>query len=80
MVDQFGRWTEEEDYLAYPEEKLCDYDRMAIWIRSEGYEPRTSMENLISMIFAHYNEEFSIEGCIEFVELSGGLQEFDYEV
>lgn len=87
MVDFFGRWTEEKDYSTYPKEKWCDYDHMAVWIRSWGYIPQTSMENLISMIFAHYeacsyddNETFSIEGCIEFVENSGGIREFDYEV
>ena len=86
MVDFFGRWTEEKDYSTYPKEKWCDYDHMTVWIRSKGYEPQTSMENLITMIFAHYdsflydyNETFSIEGCIEFVEENGGIREFDYE-
>lgn len=87
MVDQFGRWTEEKDYATYPEEKWCTYDHMAVWIRSEGYEPKTTMENLIAMMFLHYygecdeqDEEFSVEGCIQFVEESGGIREFDYEV
>lgn len=57
MVDTFGRWYEEEDYSTYPEEKWCDYDTMAAWIREHGYEPETSMENLINMIFAHYECE-----------------------
>lgn len=57
MVDTLGRWTEEPDYSTYPEEKMCDYDRMAIWIRKQGYEPETSMENIISMIFSYYEEE-----------------------
>lgn len=87
MVDQFGRWTEEKDYSTYPEEKWCDYDSMAVWIRSKGYEPQTSMENLITMMFLHYDgeceeydKEFSVEGCIQFVEETGGIREFDYEV
>lgn len=57
MVDTYGRWYEEEDYSTYPEEKWCDYDTMAAWIREHGYEPKTSMENLIDMIFAHYECE-----------------------
>ncbi|RHE72434.1 hypothetical protein DW722_07255 [Mediterraneibacter gnavus] len=57
MVDTYGRWHEEEDYSTYPEEKWCDYDTMAAWIREHGYEPKTSMENLINMIFAHYECE-----------------------
>lgn len=57
MVDTYGRWTEEKDYSTYPEEKMCDYDKMAVWIRGRGYEPKTSMENLITMIFIYYEEE-----------------------
>ena len=57
MVDTYGRWTEEKDYSTYPEEKMCDYDKMAVWIRGRGYEPETSMENLITMIFCYYEEE-----------------------
>lgn len=97
MVDYFGKWTEEKDYTNYPEEKMCDYDHMAIWIREKGYEPKTSMENLITMIFLRFDcpdnfgeydeetgfggfgEEFTIEGCKQYVEASGGLAEFDYE-
>lgn len=52
MVDQWtGKWTEEKDYSTYPKEKWCDYDYMAAWIRERNYEPKTSMENLITNIF-----------------------------
>lgn len=91
MVDWFGRWTEEKDYNRYPKEKWCDYDYMAVWIRECKYNPKTSMENLITMIFAHYesalddeqyynegNYEFNIDCCKEFVMMSGGFAEFDY--
>lgn len=54
MVDTYGRWTEEKDYSTYPKEKWCDYDYMAAWIRKQGYEPKTDMENLITMIFSYY--------------------------
>lgn len=57
MVDTYGRWTEENDYSTYPKGKLCDYDYMAIWIRKHGYEPKTDMENLITMILLHYEGE-----------------------
>lgn len=57
MVDTYGRWTEEKDYSTYPKEKWCDYDYMAVWIREQNYIPKTSMENLISMIFTHYEQE-----------------------
>lgn len=90
MVDTWGRWTEEKDYSTYPKEKWCDYDHMAVFIREQGYEPETTMENLISMMFAHYevalqdeeyyNEgeiEFTIDGCKEYV-LESGISEFDY--
>ncbi len=57
MVDTYGRWTEETDYSIYPQYKWCDYDYMAVWIRSKNYTPKTTMENLIEMIFAHYDSE-----------------------
>ena len=57
----------------------------------QKYKIKTTMENLITMVFAHYesaledeqyyNEgeyEFTIDGCKEFVESCGGLEEFDY--
>jgi hypothetical protein len=85
MVDWFGRWHE-EDYSTYPKEKWCDYDHMANWIREKEYEPKTGMENLIDMIFLHYegeceenDKEFNVEDCIEYVMASGGLDMFDYE-
>lgn len=90
MVDWYGRWYEEEDYANYPKEKWCDYDHMAVWIRETGYQIKTTMENLITIIFLHfdseiednndYGMEFSIEGCKQYVENSGGLKEFDYEL
>lgn len=90
MVDTYGRWTEEKDYSTYPEEKMCDYDKMAVWIRGRGYEPETSMENLITMIFIYFDEEINqsesdyhgffdyIEACQAYVEDSDGFAGFDY--
>lgn len=57
MVDTYGRWTEEKDYSTYPKEKWCDYDYMTAWIREQGYEPKTDMENLITMILLYYEGE-----------------------
>jgi hypothetical protein len=87
MVDWFGRWHEEKDYSTYPEEKWCDYDHMANWIRKQGYEPKNNtMEQLIDMIFLHYegecedeDKEFNVEDCMEYVRNSGGIEMFDYE-
>lgn len=90
MVDPFGKWYEEEDYTKYPVEKWCDYDHMAFWIRNTGYQIKTTMENLITMILLHfygelddginYGTEFTIKGCKQYVEDSNGLAEFDYYV
>lgn len=60
MVDTYGRWTEEKDYSTYPKEKWCDYDYMAAWIREQGYEPKTDMENLITMIFHTMKKKLEI--------------------
>ena len=97
MVDQWtGKWTEEKDYNTYPKEKWCDYDYMAAWIREQKYEPKTSMENLITMIFLFYDSEVEEESSdyntkngnfdgtyIEAVQAyayDNGLCEFDYEL
>lgn len=86
MVDWFGRWREEDDYSKYPKDKWCDYDYMAVWIREQGYEPKITMNNLIDMIFLHYegeceemDKEFSVADCMEYVMESGGIAMFDYE-
>ena len=50
MVDLYGRWIPEPDYNTYPKEDWCDYDCMATWIREEGYEVETSLENLIDIM------------------------------
>ena len=69
MVDNMGRWHENEDYSKFPEKEWCDYDYMAAWIRSTGYKPKTSMKNLIEMIFAYYDmEEFHMNGAYYAVE------------
>lgn len=87
MVDWYGRWREEKDYTTYPDELWTDCDYMAVWIRGKGYDPKTSMENLIDLIFLHYQgeceeegKEFNIEDCIEYVMNSGGIEMFDYAV
>lgn len=59
MVNNLGQWIEETDYSKFPKEKWCDYDYMADWIRSSGYKPKTSMENLIDIIFYHYEQEIA---------------------
>lgn len=71
MVDTYGRWTEEKDYSTYPKEQWCDYDYVAAWIRSAGYEIKTTMENLVTMIFLHY------DGALE--ETETGYYEVPYE-
>ena len=89
MVDTYGRWTEEKDYNTYPKERWCMYDYMADAIRKTKYEIKTSMENLIDMIFLHAEcniecgEEINMDDVVdimEWVNESGGLKEFDYTV
>lgn len=50
-----------KDYSKCPKEKWCDYDYMAVWIREQKYEPKTSMENLIEMIFGYYFENDDVK-------------------
>lgn len=82
MVNNCGQWIYEPNT---PEEEKCDYDLMAEYIIAQGYEPETDLENLITMIFSHYDfeleetgENFTMEGCIEYINNTGSLSDFDY--
>lgn len=89
MVNQWtGEWAEEKDYSTYSKEKWCIYDYLANEIRKTGYEIKTTMENLITMILL--NVDNSIEDGTDIVKDNptdimywvmeqGGLREFDYE-
>ena len=85
MVNTYGQWTAEQDYTTYPPEKWCDYDRAANYIRNvQHYEPKTDMENLITMLFLHGEGEiFDDMGCLnerqmeDYIE-GTGISEFDY--
>lgn len=93
MVNNCGIWIYEVDT---PEKYQCDCDRIAAWIVDSGYEPETSIENLVHMILLYfdccdnygeydpetgcggYGDFFTLEGCKQYVEDSGGFNEFDY--
>ncbi len=85
MVDVYGIWTEEKDYRTYPQEKWCDYDIAANYIRNDlNYKPETTMENLITMIFLHAgNEILDDMGCLNEYLLrdflwDNSVESFDY--
>lgn len=95
MVDGWtGKWYPEEDYSKYPKEKWCDYDKLCNAIRNDGYDPKTDMENLITMCFLHFDNCLEFENdcakdylkmyddygdaCVEFIKEDGGWEEFDY--
>ena len=88
MVDPYGNWTYDP---TEPESRWNDMDRVAHWIESQGYEPRTSMENLVVVLMLHFegdceteNRDYPssdelVEQIAIFVEQSGTLRDFDYE-
>ena len=55
MINNLGQWEENNDYSTFPQTEWCDMDYMANWIKSIGYEPKTSMKNLINMVLLHYD-------------------------
>ena len=84
MVDWYGRWTYEPNT---PTEKKCDCDRVADWIMSTGYKVKTSIEHLTEMIISYADDwysseregwEYDLDDVIEYVENSGGIEEFDW--
>lgn len=88
MVDYYGRWYYHSDE---PAEKWCDLDRIAHWIEDQGYQPETSMENLVVVLALHFEcyvesedmdwpePEKLVDEVAQFVECSGTLRDFDYE-
>lgn len=65
MVDYYGKWTAEENYNKYPKEKWCDYDYVANWIKELGYQPKTTVENLVEMLLTYY-DGYLIDNDVEF--------------
>ena len=59
-------WKED---LNKPESEWCDYDWLAWYIRKQGYEPETTMENLCTMVFLHYEGELEGSGHSSFAGL-----------
>lgn len=57
MINNLGQWEENKDYITYSEKEWCGMDYMAAWIRSKGYKLKTSMKNLINMIFWYYEND-----------------------
>ena len=72
---------------------MSDYEKIEEDIKQRGYIPKTSMENVINMVFAYFDvpeieelgyERFNEDGflnvneCIQYVEESGGYSEFDF--
>lgn len=58
MVDNFGRWTKEDDYSTYPKEKWCDLDYVAAYLDEEGYVPQyTNYHELIMLMIQTYEED-----------------------
>lgn len=51
MVDYYGNWTYRKNT---PPDRMCDMDRVAQMVDAAGYEPMTSMENIVSMIVLSY--------------------------
>lgn len=88
MINQWtGEWIE-EDYSKYPKEKWCMYDYLANEIKHTGYNIKTTMENLITMILLHMEsaiedgidiQQDNPKDIMEWVKLQGELSEFDYE-
>ena len=73
MVDCYGRWTEEQDYSKYPEEKMCDYDYMAIYSSLTPVEMREYMEADVQL---HYMEIQKRKEQREIKENAVGIKRF----
>jgi hypothetical protein len=52
MVDYYGNWTYDKNVNP---RKMCDMDYVAQLVEQDGYEPVTSMENIVTVIVLLYN-------------------------
>lgn len=76
------------DCIADPEGNYYDHkDEILVAIKVDGYEPKTTYDNLICMVilsfdcddnYPEWGDEFTTEMCLEYVKASGGWKEFDY--
>lgn len=67
---------------------MSDNEMLIAKINSDGYVPKTSMENLTTMIWLYFDnpdmddeyDRSDINECFRYIEESGGWEEFDYEL
>lgn len=85
MVNNIGIWAFTPDRIT--SENLTDCDGLALEILKTGYRVKTTIENLVENIIIFFedecfsnDEEFTIEGCMDFISNSGGFAEFDYYI
>ena len=90
MVDYLGNWTAEKDYTNYPEDKMCDMDKIAKVVldvqKESNYKIETDIENLCHMLLVYllddsgyYDEDdLSEDNIRETIRSYGSLREFDY--
>lgn len=76
MVDYYGRWNYDPET---PEEKMCDMDRVAQMVLRNGYDPMTTMENLVSMIVLSY-QGYLEEECLEFYAVENDPDDYDINI
>ena len=76
MIDYYGKWTYDPDM---PEDKMRDMDRVAQMVSRNGYEPMTTMENLVSMIALSYKGYLEDE-CLDFYAVENDSDDYDFNI
>ena len=66
------------------EEGMSDRELLIKRIKESGYEPQTDIETIADNVLLSYDpsesgKEFTIEGCLNYVDVTGGWAEFDSE-
>ena len=78
----FTPYEKTEDYLKLPATLWSDMDYIAYdvlkIIENTGYKIKTSLENICTMVgLLMENSGYSLTEVYEYIEESGGLEEFD---
>lgn len=65
---------------------MSNKDKIIKEIEKSGYSPKTSLENIADNVLCSFNpseengefgDEFTVEGCLKYVDASGEWTEFD---
>ena len=59
---------------------MSDDEIIANAIKTDGYEPKYGIDNLVTNVIAYCDDDYTADECISYVWNSGGWKMFDHEI